>query len=224
MMLEKLPDAIGEALQGQRAGLEKTVAQRLPNAQALKSLDLHSLAFPSGGPIPLKYTADGGGVSPPLSWSGVDAAAASLVLIVEDADSPTPHPLVHAIVVDLDGRDVSLPEGALDSPDHQGIGLHAGKNSFLQQAWLPPDPPHGHGLHRYVFQLFALSAGPEFSSAPGRQEVFDAIASHAYAGGVLIGTYERTERVKPPSLAAVPQSEAVVVEAAPGVVPGLTPA
>ena len=84
--------------------------------------------------------------------------------MVEDADAPTPHPLVHAIVVGLEPGDGALAEGALDSADHDGSGLQAGRNSYLQARWLPPDPPPGHGVHRYAFQLFALGAGaPAFS-------------------------------------------------------------
>ena len=194
-MLEKLPGALGEVLVEQRAGLEKTVFYRLKNAGELPRIAVHSSAFRAGGTIPRKYTEDGDGLSPPLEWTGIDAAAASGVLIVEDADSPTPHPLVHAIVVDLDGGNGSIPEGALNSPEHTGLGLQTGRNSYLRQSWLPPDPPPGHGLHRYVFQLFALRSGPAFSQVPGRQELFDAISERALAGGYLIGTYERAERV-----------------------------
>jgi hypothetical protein len=117
------------------------------------------------------------------------------VVIVEDADSPTPHPLVHAIVVNLDPRESSLIEGALNSPDHAGIGLDTGRNSYLSHSWLPPDPPPGHGMHRYVFQVFALQ-GPVLSGGPGRQEVVQAIEERGIAAGYVIGTYERAERVK----------------------------
>ena len=81
-----------------------------------------------------------------------------MVLIVEDADAPLPQPLVHAIVVDLKPGDGALAERALESPDHAGTGCRTGRNSYLQTSWLPPDPPPGHGVHRYAFQLFALEA------------------------------------------------------------------
>jgi phosphatidylethanolamine-binding protein (PEBP) family uncharacterized protein len=110
--------------------------------------------------------------------------------VVEDADSPTLHPLVHAIVVDNGLHRSSLAEGDLKSPDHAGVGVQTGRNSYLTQAWLPPDPPPGHGPHRYVFQVFALRGGP-FSEAPGRDEVFRAIEEHGLAAGYCIGTYER---------------------------------
>jgi phosphatidylethanolamine-binding protein (PEBP) family uncharacterized protein len=128
-----------------------------------------------------------------LQWIGVPPSAASLVLIVEDADAPTPQPLVHAIVVGLDGADAALAEGALPSDDNPGSGLRVGRNSYLQAAWLPPDPPPGHGVHRYAFQLFALATGASFDGTPGRDAVLAAIKEHGLASGCLIGTYERPD-------------------------------
>jgi len=192
-MLEKLPDAIGHALREQRAGLDKTAFNAVDLRQGMAAITVTSLAFADHAPIPERYTADGEGLSPPLSWSGVPAGVASLVLIVEDADAPLPQPLVHAIVFDLRPEDGSFAEGALPSDDHEGVGLSLGRNSFMQTSWLPPDPPPGHGPHRYAFQIFALEAGVEFDASPGREAVLEAIGESAVASGCLIGTYERPD-------------------------------
>lgn len=194
-MLEKLPDAIGEALRNQRAGLAHIAFYQLSNPFDLSSIAVRSAAFGAESPIPVKYTADGNGVSPPLEWTDIPENAHSIVVIVEDADSPTPRPLVHAIVVNLGVEITHLAEGALNSPEHEGIGLQAGRNSYLMQGWLPPDPPPAHGAHRYAFQVFALRGGAEFSATPGRHQVIDAIANYGIAGGYLIGTYERAQRL-----------------------------
>jgi len=192
-LLEKLPDAVGHALRGQRAGLDKTAFQAVDLRAGMAAITVSSLAFADHAPIPARYTADGPGLSPPLQWRGAPAAAASLALIVEDADAPTPQPLVHAIVVALEGADGALAEGALPSPDNEGSGLQVGRNSYLQAAWLPPDPPPGHGVHRYVFQMFALTAGATFDGTPRRDAVLTAIKEHGLASGCLIGTYERPD-------------------------------
>lgn len=193
-MLQKLPEYIGEAFRRQRAGLGHIVFYQLANPFDLAPITVRSSGFQAETPIPVKYTADGAGLSPPMEWSNPPDHAQSMVVIVEDADSPTPQPLVHAIIVNLEAEDTHIPEGALNSPDHQGVGLQAGRNSYLMQAWLPPDPPPGHGTHRYVFQVFALRRGADFSASPGRHEVIGAIANHAVAGGYLIGTYDRAQR------------------------------
>jgi Raf kinase inhibitor-like YbhB/YbcL family protein len=194
-MLQKIPESIGQALHDQRAGLEHTVLERLKKSCKLALIEVSSSVFAVDNTVPTKYTADGGGVSPPLEWRNLPSATSFVAVIVEDADSPTPHPLVHAIVVNLDPRESSLVEGALDSPDHSGVGLPTGPNSFLSHAWLPPDPPPGHGPHRYVFQVFALS-GPLFGKAPGREELVRAIAEFGIGAGRVIAIYERAQRVK----------------------------
>ncbi|MDB5727299.1 MAG: phosphatidylethanolamine-binding protein, partial [Noviherbaspirillum sp.] len=148
-MLEKLPDAIGHALRNRRAGLENIAFNLIDLRAGTAAIEVSSLAFNDHAPIPEQYTADGAGTSPPLEWTGIPAGAASLLLIVEDADAPTPHPLVHAIAVDLAPHDGSLPEGALMGAEPDAV-LKLGRNSYLQASWLPPDPPPGHGIHRYA--------------------------------------------------------------------------
>jgi Raf kinase inhibitor-like YbhB/YbcL family protein len=194
-MLQKLPESVGHALINQRAGMEHVLYNLLHRERTSARLSVSSPAFQFNGPLPARYTADGLGVSPPLEWDAVPSGAASIAILVEDADSPTPQPLVHAIVVDIGPEIRTLEEGALASHKHAGTGLETGPNSYLQRAWLPPDPPPGHGEHRYVFQVFALMSGPNFSSPPGRREFIEVILNRALAVGCLIGTYERAHRV-----------------------------
>ena len=190
-MLENLPDFVGHALRDQRAGLDQIAFNRLPLRGGQGAIAVASLAFVDHGPLPALYTADGDGLSPPLHWTGVPATATSVVLIVEDADSPTPHPLVHAIAVGLAAGDGALRQGALvdaaDAPDDASLG----RNSYLRHGWLPPDPPPGHGPHRYAFQVFALAGDEPVPEAPGRDALMDLLAARAIASGLLIGTYER---------------------------------
>lgn len=116
------------------------------------------------------------------------------MILIEDADSPTPHPLVHAIVWALAGADGGLPAGALP---RSGISLSAsismGRNSLLTVGYLPPDPPSGHGTHRYAFEVFALGSRPRLDNhlAPGRSKVLEWLQERAIAKGMLIGLYER---------------------------------
>jgi Raf kinase inhibitor-like YbhB/YbcL family protein len=190
-MLEKLPNEVGEALKTARPGLGALTF----NDDALEDVDVEILltspAFAAGGPIPAKYTADGEGISPPLEWAGVPDDIATVVLLIEDADSPTPEPMVHAIVFNLPGAGKGLDEGALPSEGHQTRGVSMGRNSLLKTQYLPPDPPPGHGIHQYAFQVYALATRPAFSAPPGRSEVRDALREYAVAKGVLLGTYER---------------------------------
>lgn len=207
-MLDKLPDSVGRALKGQRAGIDAVIVRRLHDAVELPSLRVHSSAFGHMDAIPPQYTADGAGLSPPLTWSGVPDGARQVLLIVEDADSPTPHPLVHAIAI-MPGTDATLGSGALPSADHEGAGgIPTGLNSYLQHRWLAPDPPPAHGAHRYVFQVFALGEGNELSEDLGRRGVEEAISARAIAAGWLIGTYERpTRQSAAKGMAAIDEKE-----------------
>lgn len=194
-MLGKLPESLGRVLEGHRAGMEQVTLRKLLADRDLPHLHVTSSAFANGKRMPVAFTADGEGVSPPLEWRGMPAGSAGVALIVEDADSPTPHPLVHAIAV-VPGGDGSLAAGALASPHHAESTVRTGRNSYLQHAWLPPDPPPGHGEHRYVFQLFPMSTLPQISPGLGRKELTAAILQHATAVGCLIGVYAREQRVK----------------------------
>lgn len=191
-MLEKLPSRLGHAMRDVRAGAEELAVADTELTGVNASIEISSPAFNYNGAIPAKYTADGEGVSPPLEWSGVPPNAEAVVLLVEDADSPAPEPLVHAIVWDLPGTDASIPEAALASKRRDSSSDAMGRNSYFNASYLPPDPPPGHGPHRYVFQVFALDTIPRFESPPGRGALLNRIRGHVLAKGLLIGTYERT--------------------------------
>ena len=185
-MLQHLPSILGHSLRAARPGLEKLVMNRPEFLGVRESIELASPAFHDRGAIPAKYAADGEGLSPPLEWNGVPPFTRT-ALIIEDADSPTAQPLVHAIVLDLQGGDGGLAEGAMAV----GGPLKMGRNSFLQMAYLPPDPPPGHGVHRYAFQIFALDDPPAFDAGIGRSKLITLLRGRVQAKGCLIGTYGR---------------------------------
>ena len=65
------------------------VAKSLAAGKAEKdAMQLTSIAFTEGAPIPAQYSCEGTNVSPPLEWSGAPAGAKSLVLIADDPDAP----------------------------------------------------------------------------------------------------------------------------------------
>jgi Raf kinase inhibitor-like YbhB/YbcL family protein len=191
-MLENLPASIGRVLRAARPGLSELVVNDEAFDDVAECIVVTSPTFEDGEPLPLRYTGDGEGISPPLQWAGVPDGAAEVVVLIEDADSPTPSPLVHAIVWGLPPEDGGLEEGAMPVEVTVQRPPAMGVNSYLRIGYLPLDPPPGHGPHRYAFQVFALSAPLmiEFD-APGRTELVEALRLSAVAKGMLIGTYER---------------------------------
>lgn len=188
-MLEHLPHGFGRALRGLRSGVDELV-WTMPDADAAPDvIVVTSPAFLDGEPMPSRYTQDSRlKCSPPLAWRGAPIEAAAAVLIVEDPDSPTPVPLVHAVAWNLPVAD-DIEEGALNPTD--GTAGRLGWNSFHKLGWLAPDPPPGHGPHRYVFQVFALDRPLSFDKTPTRKEVVAALKGRICAKGRLTGTYER---------------------------------
>lgn len=185
-MLEKVPEMLGHALGGVRAGLDHTLYER--EAGLLATITVTSPAFAEGAALDARFTEDGAGTSPPLAWTGVPAGTQELVLLVEDADSPTPKPIVHLVAFGLAAADGQIGEGAFSGEmAHAG----AGRNTFGKTGWLPPDPPTGHGDHRYCFQLFALDRVSGLDQAAGRTAIAEMVAAHGIARGRLIGTYRR---------------------------------
>lgn len=194
-MLEHIPHWLGRSLSGLRAGADKLAIVQPELGGRFQPLDLSSPAFAHEGRLPPRFTADGDGVSPPLLWGDVPTGTSMLALLVEDADAPAPQPLVHAIVWGLPADSGRLAEGAMvaDGPGDTATG-DIGRNSFFGEGWLPPDPPTGHGAHRYAFQLFALADTVEDPGrSPGRAALMRAMAGHVLAAGLLIGTYSRGE-------------------------------
>jgi Raf kinase inhibitor-like YbhB/YbcL family protein len=197
-MLEHVPHWLGHALRGVRAGADKLCIAQRELGGAFASIDLSSPAFADGARLPSRFTADGEGVSPPLIWGVLPEGTESLALIVEDPDAPSPQPLVHAILWDIPPGEHRLAEGTI-RPDGDGDpdGRDVGRNSYLREGWLPPDPPTGHGPHRYAFQLFALAGASDPGDTPGRGSLVAAMAGNVLAAGLLTGIYSREEAASP---------------------------
>jgi Raf kinase inhibitor-like YbhB/YbcL family protein len=184
-MFQKLPASLGKALDGVRAGPEKLLLND-EAAPAPETIEVTSPAFADGGPIPIRFTADGEGVSPPLAWSNLPAETRQVVVVVEDPDIPAPQPFIHLIAV-FDGEVSAVAEGDL----MPGSSARLGKHSMGGAGWLPNDPPPGHGPHHYLFEVFALDHTVDWDEKPGKDEVKAALKDAVIAKGVLVGVYER---------------------------------
>src|SRR5712692_6614337 len=75
------------------------------------SFSFTSTAFTNGETIPKKYTCDGEGTSPPLSWSKAPNGTKSYAIILEDPDAPG-GVFTHWVLYDLPATATGLPQGA----------------------------------------------------------------------------------------------------------------
>ena len=154
----------------------------LAGASAQEPMKIASPAFPDGGKIPVRYTADGENISPPLQVSGVPAGAKSLVLIVDDPDAPMgtwTHWLVWNLKPDL--REIA--EAGVQA------GAVQGSNDFGKSAYGGPSPPSG--VHRYYFKLYALDTQLDLPPATKRKKLDTALRGHILATAIWMGRYAR---------------------------------
>jgi Raf kinase inhibitor-like YbhB/YbcL family protein len=151
------------------------------------AIEVRSSAFEDGGVIPARYTCDGQGVTPPLSWDSVPNGTKSLALIADDPDAPR-GTFVHWVVYDLPPDTRRLPE---DVPGRQTLsgGAQQGVNGAGRIGYTGPCPPSG--THRYVFKIYALDRMLDLDGGATVERLSDAMEGHVLAEGQLMGTYRR---------------------------------
>lgn len=140
--------------------------------------------FENNQKIPSKYSCDGESVNPPLGFSDIPENSKSLVLIVDDPDAPM-GTFDHWVVYNIDPKIKQVEENCVPSASLQGL------NSARNTGWISPCPPSG--MHRYIFNLYALDGLLNFEQIPTKQEVEKAMQSHILARSELIGLYSRNK-------------------------------
>lgn len=157
------------------------------------SLSLTSPAFTDHGELHARYSCEvkGREISPPLSWSGVPAAAKSLALIVDDPDVPDPkapqRTWVHWVLYNLPPTAAGLPEGV--APHDLPPGTREGDNDWHRTGYGAPCPPIGR--HRYFFKLYALDTVLPDLGAADKRRLEDSMQGHVLAHAELVGTYQK---------------------------------
>ena len=146
------------------------------------ALSLTSTAFASGQSIPVEFTCDGGGMSPPLAWGATPEGTVELVLTVIDPDAKG---FVHWVLAGVDPSVQALSQGSV--PD----GVAQALNGAGKPGWTGPCPPKG-PPHHYVFTLYALSAASTITDGMPAADALAALAKQkAITTTTLTGTYQR---------------------------------
>lgn len=138
--------------------------------------------FNDGERIPFKYTCNGKNINPPLEFIDVPKNTKSLVLIVDDPDSPSKvwaHWLLWSIPADTKKiLEDSVPYNAIE-----------GVNDFGKVGYGGPCPHSG--IHRYQFKLYALDVGFNSTKELTKSNLENAIKVHIIDKAVLTGLYSR---------------------------------
>ncbi len=143
---------------------------------------LSSTAFSDGATIPRQYTCDGRDISPPLAWRNAPAGSRAFALLVIDLDA---RGFVHWVAADIPGSVGGLAEGASGT----ATAGREGRNGFGRSGWGGPCPPGG--VHRYVFELHALSAELRLAGMPSGDDLRRALQGRTLGVARLTGIYRR---------------------------------
>ncbi len=150
-------------------------------------MKLRSSAFDDFKALPSEFTADGSNHNPPLTVSEVPEGTKSLALIVHDPDATGGGDWLHWIVWNIDPKTTEI------TPGDSLVGAVQGVTDFGQAVYGGPAPHPGSGVHRYVFELYAVDQVLKLPQDPSREDVEMALAGHTLAQSTWTGTYERTK-------------------------------
>jgi hypothetical protein len=146
-------------------------------------MKITSPAFENNGNLPAKYTCDGAGINPPLSFAEVPAAAQSLVLISDDPDAPS-GTFVHWTVWNIDPKTTEIAENSVPAGSMQGV------TSYGKEGYGAPCPPSG--VHHYYFKLYALDT-KLYLPGVRADSLEKAMIGHTLDKAELIGLYTRSK-------------------------------
>jgi len=145
-------------------------------------------SFGEGGIIPQKYTCDGEDISPSISWSDIPNGTKSIVLIVDDPNSPE-QPWTHWVLFNIPSQLTGVAEGIENLEVVRGVGIH-GFNSWGETGYRGPCPPVGDS-HQYFFRLYALDSTLNLQPGATESEVINAMEDHILGQGQLVANYSR---------------------------------
>lgn len=154
-------------------------------------MKITSTAFADGDLIPEEHTRDDADRSPPLSLEDVPDEARTLALIVDDPDAPDVT-WVHWLIWGIPAGRTEIPEGVPQDDIVKPLGdAVQGENDFGELGYGGPQPPRGHGPHRYRFTAYALDADFELDPGATRDDLETAMEGCVLDAAQLIGIYER---------------------------------
>lgn len=145
-------------------------------------MEVISPVFRDGSPIPPQYSCRGQNVNPPLNIFNVPESTQSLTLIMHDPDAVSGDYL-HWLIWDIPPSTDSISVNSVP------VGAVQGLNGSGQNNYTGPCPPAGTGVHRYIFDFYALDTPINLKSESGIQDVIKAQKGHVLAHSALSGTF-----------------------------------
>ena len=150
------------------------------------NFSLSSSVVANGGALPVEFTGDGAGVSPPIEWKGAPAGTKSFAIVMDHL-APGNEMKCYWTMWDIPATITSLPKNSKD----------IGKLGPGFKGALGYEPPHsqGPGLKSYTIHVYALSAPPQLDKPP--REVTRAVLLTAIKDSVLDSAELRVTYTRP---------------------------
>jgi Raf kinase inhibitor-like YbhB/YbcL family protein len=145
-------------------------------------MEIISPVFRSGSPIPPQYSCRGQNVNPPLNIFNVPDGTLGITLIMHDPDAVSGD-FLHWLVWDIPPSTESISVNSVP------IGAIQGLNGSGKAGYAGPCPPAGTGVHRYIFDFYALDTVLNLKPGSTIQEVIKAQKGHVLAHSALTGTF-----------------------------------
>ena len=126
--------------------------------------------------LPVEFTGDGDGISPPLQWNDAPAGTKGYALIMDHV-TPDGDRKWYWTVYDIPASALSLPKNVTD------IGKLG--TGFKGEIGYEPPMSKGPGAKTYVITLYALSEPLKVAGMPGREELLAAMNGKVLANSSL---------------------------------------
>lgn len=133
-----------------------------PAERSVPALTLSSQAFKQGQRLADDQVANtfgctGKNISPDVQWSGAPAETKFYAVSIYDPDAPTGSGFWHWVVFNIPASVTSLKADAGKNASTLPPGATMARNDGGAAAFAGACPPVGHGEHRYILRVFALS-------------------------------------------------------------------
>ena len=142
--------------------------------------------------IPIKYTAQGEEISPPLSFKGIIENAKSIALIMEDDILPF-FKITHWLLWNIPTDIYEIPENlTIDNLKILSDKVCISKNFFGKKSYLGPNPFSG--THKYIIRVYVLNDFINLKQGSGKKILLKSIKKHILQHSELIGYYSKKKK------------------------------
>jgi hypothetical protein len=134
-----------------------------------------------GAAIDPRYTCDGDGIAPALSWSPAPEGTVEIAVTLRDIDQPT---FAHWAMAGIAPDQVALAE------DSVPVGAYEATNGAGAIGYIGPCPPAG-STHHYVLAVHYLGAQTHLTDGAAPGDLIDGITAAEIASVEVEGTFTR---------------------------------